>query len=408
MQPENPKALEVKFFTLSFIGFILLQVSLALAAPGPRHLYLTWQDDTSTTMTVVFQTFRPVKKPVVYFGEKSSASIKSYPSLKTGRPTKFPGLNRWVHFVKLTGLTPGQTYHFRAGGSEVGFSSERKFRTLASEPEHTRFVTGGDMWIEPATHELLRQAASQSPEFALIGGDMAYADGRLSHVNFWDKWFDAWDKFMVTPSGYMVPMVLAVGNHEVRGGFNAQPKDAPYYYNFFKQDEKAYFSRKFGSDIIVYVLDSGHTTPQDGAQARWLAKEMERTKDIKYRFAMYHVPCYPSYPGAYSVPQAVDGRKYWVPLFDRFQLTAAFENHYHTFKRTKPLKNGKVDPQGTVYFGDGCWGRPPRKVNTPKSWYEAVTASRRHVWLVDVEDGNVRYRAMDPHGKVFHTYRMKK
>ena len=384
---------------------VLLQVGLALAQSGPRHLYLTWQEqDTSTTMTVVFQTTRSVKNPTVYYGKGPERELSGYEAVVEGRPTKFPGLNRWVHFVNLTGLEPGQTYYFRAGGSEVGFSSERKFRTLPGEREHVRFVAGGDMWIEPATHQLLIQAASQSPQFALVGGDMAYADGRLSHVNFWDKWFDAWDELMVTPSGYMVPMVLAVGNHETRGGFNGQPEDAPYYYHFFKQDERAYFSRRLGPDIIVYVLDSGHTTPQNGAQAQWLAEEMERTEKVTNRFALYHVPCYPSYPGAYTVPQAVDGRKYWVPLFDRYRLTAAFENHYHTFKRTKPLRGGKVDPAGTVYFGDGCWGRPPKKVNASLSWYEAATASRRHVWLVDVDGESVRYRAMDPHGRVFHTY----
>lgn len=355
-------------------------------------------------MTVIFQTMQPVKQPKVFYGKSSGAAPGDYEASQIGRPTRFPGLERWVNFVQLTGLEPGQTYYFTAGGSEVGYSRERKFRTISAEAEPVRFVTGGDMWIEPATFELMRQAASQSPQFALVGGDMAYADGRLSHVNFWDKWFDGWDDFMVTPSGHTIPMVLAIGNHEVQGGFAAQPQAAPYYYNFFKQDQKAYFSRRFGPDIIVYVLDSGHTNPQGGAQAAWLAQEMERTAGIRHRFALYHVPCYPSYPGAFEQPYSAGGRKYWVPLFDKFKLTAAFENHFHTFKRTKPLRNGQVDPTGTVYFGDGCWGRPPRKVKAEKSWYDAALASRRHVWLVDVDGDSVLYRAMDPHGEVFHTY----
>lgn len=355
-------------------------------------------------MTVVLQTMKPVKSPVVYYGKKSSTSISSYQESASGTPTKFPGLNRWVHFVKLTGLEPGTTYYFRAGGAEVGFGKERKFRTISAEPENVRFVAGGDMWIEPATRQLMVQAASQSPQFALIGGDMAYADGRRSHVNFWDKWFDGWDKCMKTPSGHIVPMVLAIGNHETAGGFAAQPKAAPFYYHFFKQDKRAYFSRQFGPNIMVYVLDSGHTTPQDGAQKKWLASEMKRTAGIKHRFALYHVPCYPSYPGAFNGPYESGGRKHWVPLFDKFKLRAAFENHYHTFKRTKPLRNGKVDPKGTVYLGDGCWGRPPRKIKAKLSWYDAVIASRRHVWLVDVTSDTVLYRAMDPHGKIFDRY----
>lgn len=383
---------------------LLIFLLATLASAQPRHLYLTWQDDTSTTMTVIFQTMSPAQNPTVYYGQKSATSLGGYESTQKGRATKFPGLERWVHFVKLTDLEPGATYYFRAGDQSVGFSNERKFRTVPDTAEDIRFVTGGDMWIEPVVHQMMRQAASQSPWFALIGGDMAYADGRLSHVNFWDKWLEAWDKNMVTPSGHMIPMVLAIGNHETRGGFGGSPSDAPFYYNFFKQDERAYFSRKFGPDIIFYVLDSGHTNPHGGAQADWLAQEMERTQEVRHRFALYHVPCYPSYPGVFNGPNETAGRKHWVPLFDRYRLRAAFENHYHTFKRTKPLRGGKVDPQGTVYLGDGCWGMKPRKVKPQPDWYEAVSASKRHLWLVDVRGDKVRYRAMDPHGKVFDTY----
>jgi hypothetical protein len=395
--------MRIKHTLLIFI-ILLTQLCCVLADSGPRHLYLTWQGDTSTTMTVVFQTLEPVSDPTVYYGTTSSSKLDAYEHSLRGRPTRFPGLKRWVHFVQLTGLKPGETYYFKAGSPKIGYSNERKFRTLSNESKPLRFVTGGDMWIEPATFQLMRQAASQSPEFALIGGDIAYADGSVEYLNFWEKWLDAWDEFMVTPDGYMIPMVLAIGNHETVGGFDGTPEDAPFYYNFFKQDEKAYFSRQFGPNVMVYVLDSGHTNPIGGAQAAWLAQEMKRTAQIPYRFALYHVPCYPSYPGSFSGPQAVAGRKHWVPLFDRYKLTGAFENHYHTFKRTKPLKNNKVDPAGTVYFGDGCWGRPPRKVRDERAWYEAEASSRRHVWLVDVQEDSVLYRAMDPHGKVFHTY----
>ena len=50
--------------------------------------------------------------------------------------------------------------------------------------------------------------------------------------------------------------------------------------------------------------------------------------------------------------------KYWLPLFDRYNVVGAFENHVHQFKRTYPLKNGEVvnDTEGTIYFGDGAWG----------------------------------------------------
>jgi hypothetical protein len=49
-------------------------------------------------------------------------------------------------------------------------------------------------------------------------------------------------------------------------------------------------------------------------------------------------------------------------LFDRYGVQLAFENHDHTFKRTYPLRAGKLDPRGTVYLGDGCLSEHPRGV----------------------------------------------
>ena len=33
-----------------------------------------------------------------------------------------------------------------------------------------------------------------------------------------------------------------------------------------------------------------------------------------------------------------------------------FENHVHSFKRTKPLKSNQPAENGTVYVGDGAYG----------------------------------------------------
>ena len=55
------------------------------------------------------------------------------------------------------------------------------------------------------------------------------------------------------------------------------------------------------------------------------------------------------------------GREAFVALFDQYHVTAAFENHLHSAKRTVPLRGGdglsaeSTEP-GTVYFGDGNWG----------------------------------------------------
>jgi len=38
---------------------------------------------------------------------------------------------------------------------------------------------------------------------------------------------------MVTPKGFTIPMVLAIGNHEVRGGSGNSPTNAVFYSRYF-------------------------------------------------------------------------------------------------------------------------------------------------------------------------------
>jgi hypothetical protein len=43
-------------------------------------------------------------------------------------------------------------------------------------------------------------------------------------------------------------------------------------------------------------------------------------------------------------------------LFDKYHVKAVFENHEHQYKKTFPLLNNTVNPNGTIYFGDGAMG----------------------------------------------------
>ena len=97
------------------------------------------------------------------------------------------------------------------------------------------------------------------------------------------------------------------------------------------------------------------------------------------------------------------GRANWLPLFDAFRLTAAFENHGHLHKRTLPLRAGApvADGTGTVFFGDGCWGKSHLKSSIPERGYLAASLPRRHFWKVTVSEQGARYQAIDGFGRVF-------
>jgi hypothetical protein len=323
----------------------------------------------------------------------------SYVWQASGAPRTIPGLtDRVIYQIELTGLVPGASYHFVTGNSEIGYSTERSFRTLSATSGNLRVVVGGDMGTGEPTRRLLDQAAAQEPHFAVIGGDIAYADGVLRNVSRWDAWFENWCQRMITPKGYTIPAVLAIGNHEVRGSYGKTPTQAPFFFGFFAQSgTQSYFVRTYGPDLALFVLDTGHVTSHGGAQTTWLDRELGKHSNRRYRMAAYHVPLYPghrSYNGSYSAL----GRKHWAPLFDRHQLTVALENHDHVLKRTHPILGGKVHPSGTVYLGDGCWGRSARSVENPLRWYLAHAEPKRHIWVLDIASQSLVARAIDMSG----------
>jgi hypothetical protein len=148
------------------------------------------------------------------------------------------------------------------------------------------------------------------------------------------------------------------------------------------------------------VLDTGHIHAHGGAQREWLAKTLAEGKETPFKMAAYHVPLYPSRRD-FDMRRAVEGRRHWMPLFDLHGLDIAFEHHDHTHKRTKPLRGNAVDPDGTLYVGDGAFGSGPSYVRDPDAWYLATSSRTLHFWVADVTSEGFDLVAVNESGEVF-------
>ncbi len=195
----------------------------------PRHVYLTWQSDPSTTMTVNVQTEDVSDLQVLY--DTRSGSSGPYRRLANGSAVRLERLPepRIVHTVELSELKPATTYYFVAGDSSTGYTAERTFVTASADDTPIRFVVGGDMGVSERVLRLEVEAARTEPLFCVLGGDLAYVDGDPQRWETWDRWLDSWQQHMVTPLGRTIPIVAAIGNHEVRGGYNGTEQDALFY-----------------------------------------------------------------------------------------------------------------------------------------------------------------------------------
>jgi hypothetical protein len=262
---------------------------------------------------------------------------------------------------------------------------------------------------------MCRVAAGRDPEFALLGGDIAYVNNEPKAHGRWFDFFRIWGETMITADSRIIPIVPAIGNHEVhgdtfeiRGGApnrGVSPDRALFFYSLFGfPGRPGYNVLDAGNYLSLIALDSYHTNPVPGAQTEWLKGVLERRRQVPFIVPFYHVPAFPSHRSFAGVT-SVAIRANWVPLFDAAGVRFAFENHDHTYKVTHPLRGGVRDPAGTRYLGDGAWAVGVRET-TPleKAPYLERAHSKNHVFVVTLHPGRADFQAIDPKGEVFDTF----
>jgi hypothetical protein len=362
-------------------------------------LFLTWQRDPTTTMTVQWVAAAEATRDTsVYYSVASEASPwLIQPTM--AKPYPKPGLK--VFRAELTGLTPGTDYQFQIGRH----SQTYRFRTMPGRANDTiSFISGGDCGTNSHAIANNVQAARQDPMFAIIGGDLAYENGRSADTHL--AFLRNYSKSMVARGGRLIPMIACIGNHEVAGHYHQHRADAPFFYSLFDGlfTETGYTKLDFGDYLCLVLLDTGHTSEIGGAQADWLEHTLKARVDHPNVIAVNHVPAYPSFrsmTGLHGLHgTGEDNRVHWVPLFEKYRVPVVLEHHDHTFKRTRPLRDGRHDENGVLYLGDGSWGQL-RSPHTPEELSIMATTSRDYHLSLHRIQGEERFHlALDENGRI--------
>lgn len=447
----------------------MLKAPTCSESPGPPcFVYLTFTEDPTHEMIINFHTRYEYQDsvPRVYFDVVSHKHTleklnitqalenagnakqnpdfgreilsKLYAFSAIGNSFQFDGLEitKFVHFTELTKLRPDTTYYFIAGGlrdpdeNDAGaayYTVERSFRTLpATSKKSIKFATGGDVGLTSDSKKFFSLIADLGAEFLVVGGDIAYATTNPACYRRWDEWFIEWStrairRNTVTNEERMVPIVAAIGNSE--SGW-LEPT-APFYSRYFPQkkglsdvdwkDRPTYGSFKLNNDTLLVALDSGHVSGITD-QTDWLEQKLNSSSAIN-KMAVYHVAMYPS-SSVFRSSRAADMRAQWQPLFDKYGIRVAFENHYSAYKRTVMIKDDKnvgrpysktnTNPDlenttlpGTLYVGDGCMGVSPLSVENSDAWYMDNSDSLSHVVLVNITYDKIYMEMVDVDGNVF-------
>jgi len=404
--------------------------------PGPCHVFLTAGQDLTSQ---VFVNVHLPKNSAQTLTIDINNGQQHVPATEFDTPVLDPHDERLVYAALVSGLSAGSIHSFRLF-TEEGQIGETyyEFRTspASNDPRAgvLNFVVTGDGGTTGMTEQIMAQMVAARPYVAIIGGDVAYDNAFFSCACVWDKFISMWESNRVD-NRFLVPLTLAAGNHDLgvndnnHGAFEwpnnqCNPEKVryakPLFFAWFPLEANAagqplpvcsrttMHRHSVAGLINLWILDSAYaTSTQDNVD--YVNTNMAAAAT---NFAVYHVPLYSSHPGGDS-----SDRTYlqdsWIPgIFDKYGFTACFENHEHSYKRTKPLYNNQVATQGpsTIYLGDGKMGveglSVPDLNDVAKVTDDGIfarTGTEYHFFNVKVSlgSGSVQIDSMDQNGIVF-------
>ena len=376
--------LSVAFFLVAPAAHAEVHRTLLTFAGENTHSEISVRHYTDSALQNVTLSYQLLGEPKV---RKVKAELR-----------EIEGAGRFVYVFDLKNLKSESRYDFKVlSGKRV--VAKKQFMTFAKNQSEWRFVSGGDVGVSDEAARMFMRAAKSKPDVVLLGGDLAYSNGRVSHPERWDAFLGQYERAFTDASGRLTPIIASIGNHEVLSSFYAKSKSqAPFFFPIFADPnpsakEGSFFKRRLGK-VQLLVLDTAHIVTHDEQKPFIEAAVKEKAA---WRLALYHVPLYPSHrdhQGRFSVA----GRKAWQPLFEE-HVDVAFENHDHILKRTKPIGR-------TTYLGDGCFGRPPRRAQ--KNSFLVTSLEKRHVWVVQISDDEFKAHAISLKGEVLDRVRIKR
>lgn len=425
---ETPSFSHGVFMTLALFIFLGCNSAMNQERFDPVGLFLTWQYDPTTSMTIDWHT-QPED------GNQHMQSVLQFKKLGddnwrevNGAYHQFPHSQRHIHRVTLRNLEPGTTYRFRFGSDTESYRFETMPENLEDEP--LTFAAGGDSGHDEDFERMNRVVMEYDPDFIYLGGDITYANGDPARIDRWYSWFDIVKETLIDEDGLVTPFVITIGNHELFGIRRPLRGSSPhdemteteardymdehnlwdgkptFFFDVFAFPGKpSYNVLDFGDYLSLIALDSDHYSNIEGAQTAWLEAVLAEREDRTHVLPKYHVPAWPSHRSMGSTRGVV--REHWPPLFEEYNVRVAFENHDHTYKRTYPIRDGErvAEGEGVVYLGDGNWARNPRVGENRDQWYINEFKSVQHAYIGKLHaDGTQEYVAVSSDGEEFDSY----
>ena len=214
---------------------------------SPDTLFLTWQRDPTTTMTIQWIAAETASDKSIHYKPLEGEIVPGRERRSRNRIRT--RISRSTPPLRAHGADPRRSRNtrFRSAAGATAY----RFRTMPAKATNTfQWVSGGDAGIDEHAIGTNILAARQEPYFALIAGDLAYDNGRSSlatFVKFLEELQSPHGRIRI--SVRLISAGVAPGIHEVDGGYQ-RPTPGRIRRSFFER-----FRWLSYSDTTYGVLD---------------------------------------------------------------------------------------------------------------------------------------------------------
>ena len=325
-----------------------------IPSQNPDRIILTFYGNPSSQRAVTWRTDSTIEYAVAQIsiaGKNSKFEInaKTYRAkteeLKIGDYHKNKDVIVHYHSVIFENLIPETLYAYRVGNGKI-WSEWIHFKTSSNDFKPTEFVYFGDAQNNILSHwsRVIRMAYQKAPNasFAIYAGDLV----NYAHLdNEWAQWFKAGG--FIHSQWTAIPVV---GNHEFGKILreNEQKLSLQWRPQFTLPVEKSLDEKLHETvysinyqDILIIVLNSSEMLEQ---QTAYVEKKLMES-DAKWKIITCHHSVFSPAPGR----DFEYGRKFWKPLFDKFNVDLVLNGHDHTYARGHvPVKSRLNDENGNL------------------------------------------------------------
>lgn len=367
---------------------------------------IVWQESPQTQATLLWCSMQSLTEPATVYWDTVSRQgvIEEYEkSSRVRRGTLLPTsesfrwidqFEMWSHQLVWTELQPDTTYYF-AIEQQGEISREYHFTTAPDENRPLSLLYGADSrsgWEQRriVNQQLARTIAADDSILAFChGGDFV---GEGIYLDHWYHWLADYE-LMIPPSGKLLPIVPARGNHD---------KGKLYNMLFgWEASDPNYYSLAIRPNLKLMTLNCNLSYA--GQQLDWMNRTLDSYSLEDWVIVQYHLPAFP------AVKRSGPARQYWVRHWEQKGVDLACEADGHCMKRTAPLIQGSPHPDGIVYVGEGGLGvkqRTPLSEN--RSWMtDAFTGSGHHFHQLHFDAENAWVETISWTGQVLDTYQLK-